>query len=1317
MGVPKFFRWVAERYPLVITPFQDSPPPVDNLYLDMNGIIHHCSHPNDVDASRKSLTEKEMVEAMFAYLEKIFQAIQPKKHFVLAVDGCAPRAKMNQQRQRRYRSGYELMVAREEALKRGEEIPEEGDVFDSNCITPGTEFMVRVGEQFKYFIAMKVQQDSAWRNCKIIYSGHDQPGEGEHKIVEFLRNRKMEPGYDPNETHCMYGLDADLIMLALATHEPNFILLREVVSFTQQSKKDKERAAEDEAKGIKESQAYGKPDTFVLFHIKLLREYLDKDVRRGQTFPNYDLERIIDDFVFMCFFIGNDFMPSIPTLAINDGSMLTMLEIYRDHVLAKGANLLRGGKPNWNAVDTFLAKLGELELETLRNRQDEELEYQKRRSKLDPSREAPIPSVPIASMAEYKEKFYRDKHGFANGWEPRGPELHSLKQHYIEGLMWVLEYYYQGPPSWKWFYPHHYAPMASDLVNLTSHAVNVQFDRGQPFLPHQQLLAVLPPMSYRSMPRAYWPLLRSANSPLVKYFPPHLEIDREGARAPWEGTVLIPFIDEKTLVLAYESVQSQLTEEDRRRNRPGPPVLFEYDADMEPYDLPNDMFTTLKSMRVRRTAFPMPERPPRFVPALCKGVRLGLQHIEGFGSLFSHDHEVSTTFETGAVSIFGMPSRKESLLVTFNEGEVQTADGIAGMVGQEVWVGFPHFKRARVCAVIDRHRRLSAKWDNEGNFSGLLSENLTGEMYRQFKKDTELHQQFLKSKCGIVIPSVDVLVYVNRFTGMRISRKGRFLHSFSKKDSCYPLQLVTQRNDIDMSEDQRNVERDRQAGDFDRVQQVIYMGPDPKTTDGEGIKGCIGYVLERGQDDFCTMLLRQYLKPQPVPQALLNASQVDNWMTLHDMTDRIRADLRIQITSSAVSQLCGSITTSAQWGSQELGLCIKFTTKNLARVGLAKLVAHQYNPWYVGNASVFEKMEGDGEEDVGHYMEAAKKEAASHGGKRAPPQTNPHDRGQWYFSQRAFDYVKEYCARFTPIIDRIVAGGHNNLAFDMATALTGKWAETDADCAMTQIVSWIEDSGLVDVPMISATDDAFAVQVVRELEQVLDQTTPRPVQEVKMKRVLSRHIHYPSAGVSGAVVSVPLQRDQRYALGNRVTYCRTTGIVPFGATGTIVRILGDGKSAEVVFDEPFIGGSHLGGRLKTTRGALCKLPALLVTSSSGAASSSAASSSAVSPNEQRKAPSIERAPDGTTTFVSASKAGMNFQDVDKALASTGAKAPAATQPGPAPTAEKPKQAERPAPEAPRVRVQRQWSRAPPKHTRQTIANSFMAAVRDAIAQK
>ena len=127
---------MSERYPAISQLIAENRiPEFDCLYLDMNGIIHNCTH-SDSDSATFRMTEEKMFIQIFNYIEHLFGKIQPKQLFFMAIDGVAPRAKMNQQRARRFRTALDAENAKEKALKEGVQMPVE-DAFDSNCITPG----------------------------------------------------------------------------------------------------------------------------------------------------------------------------------------------------------------------------------------------------------------------------------------------------------------------------------------------------------------------------------------------------------------------------------------------------------------------------------------------------------------------------------------------------------------------------------------------------------------------------------------------------------------------------------------------------------------------------------------------------------------------------------------------------------------------------------------------------------------------------------------------------------------------------------------------------------------------------------------------------------------------------------------------------------------------------------------------------------------------------------------------------------------------------------------------------------------------------
>ena len=263
-SVPAAFRWLSKKYPKIVSRvIEESPKEIngvkvpvdttlpnpnnvefDNLYLDFNGIVHPCSHPEDRPPPKD---EEEMMLEIFKYTERVINMVRPRKLLFIAIDGVAPRAKMNQQRSRRFRSAQDSAIKAaateriiDELRAQGKEVDESLTPkrdWDSNAITPGTPFMDILADSLRYWIVYKLNTDPGWANLSVILSDAAVPGEGEHKIMEFIRSQRANPAHDPNTKHVMYGLDADLIMLGLATHEAHFTVLREDVFFQDSNNK------------------------------------------------------------------------------------------------------------------------------------------------------------------------------------------------------------------------------------------------------------------------------------------------------------------------------------------------------------------------------------------------------------------------------------------------------------------------------------------------------------------------------------------------------------------------------------------------------------------------------------------------------------------------------------------------------------------------------------------------------------------------------------------------------------------------------------------------------------------------------------------------------------------------------------------------------------------------------------------------------------------------------------------------------------------------------------------------------------------------
>ncbi|CAF0772578.1 unnamed protein product [Didymodactylos carnosus] len=744
MGVPAFFRWLTRKYPSIINnciedkpstdnqgvyhPMDTSGPnpngiEFDNLYLDMNGIIHPCTHPEDRAPPKN---EDEMMLIIFECIDRIFSIVRPRKLLYMAIDGVAPRAKMNQQRSRRFRASKETVDKNERMEKikaeirakggllpednvtkgNGEEKQEE-ERFDSNCITPGTPFMFRLADCLRYYIHLRMNNDPGWKNIKVILSDANVPGEGEHKIMDYIRRQRAQPDHNPNTHHVLCGADADLIMLGLATHEPYFTIIRE------EFKPNKPRPCDicgqighemKDCKGLPKEK-FGKNDElnlnfhsetqFIFLRLSILREYLYRDLRMNcQLSFTWDIERAIDDWVFMCFFVGNDFLPHLPSLEIRENAIDRLIRLYKENIPKFNDYLTENGIPNMERVQIILNGIGKVEDEIFHNRHEQDKQQRRRekersqpqnkrhRAMTDPSTTIEMPvwmqcrvlepqpitqrpttnsiTNPAQANAQLRQmqgmnsntasesqttstsqrgakRKYDEAEGqeaneqqdeededandsvrlWEDGWRDRYYKNKfnvnknesdtfraEVARHYARGLCWVLQYYYQGVPAWDWYFPYHYAPFASDFINLKD--LSTKFDKQtKPFKPLEQLMAVFPSQSRQFLPEKWQILMYDKQSPIIDFYPTNFSVDLNGKRYEWQGVALLPFVDEKRLHRTLETVYMTLTPNENKRNTRGYDSMYIH-RQSECFDYFNELYADKEQIVKRKNAIDIP---------------------------------------------------------------------------------------------------------------------------------------------------------------------------------------------------------------------------------------------------------------------------------------------------------------------------------------------------------------------------------------------------------------------------------------------------------------------------------------------------------------------------------------------------------------------------------------------------------------------------------------------------------------------------------------------------------------------------------------
>ncbi len=435
MGIPNYFMHIVKEHRKVIKNL-GLIKEVDNFYLDSNSIIYDIVNQQLKEYDDKALEPDNFEDIIIGLvcdkIEEYIKIVKPKKNIYITFDGVAPVSKLDQQRQRRYKSNYMNV----ELLKRKVK-------WSTTAITPGTMFMTKLNKR----INKNFKSKRKYGVKKMIISDSSNEGEGEHKIYEYIRKK---PDEHKDGITVIYGLDADLIMLSLNHLNvcSEIYLFRETPHFIQTVDKTL------------------MPNANYMIDIGLFGTILSKDVGN----KNDRCDDFIIDYVFLCFFLGNDFLPHFPTLNIRTDGISLLLDAYKKVIVRNNLKLINERRIVWKNLRKLLEYLSNDELNTFKSEYMMRDMMSEKIIKRIENEEDIINSIPILErdLEEYIdpweigwEKRYYNKLLDINNDETL---IKNVCINYLEGLEWTLEYYTNGCKNWRWAYKYDYGPLLSDLT-------------------------------------------------------------------------------------------------------------------------------------------------------------------------------------------------------------------------------------------------------------------------------------------------------------------------------------------------------------------------------------------------------------------------------------------------------------------------------------------------------------------------------------------------------------------------------------------------------------------------------------------------------------------------------------------------------------------------------------------------------------------------------------------------------------------------------------------------------------------------------------